>query len=112
MHDPRDRAPSQRGERSAREQKHRPRPALLWTASQIADDRLPNVDGQRQHRESCSFAADLEFAAAPVDVLELDRGDLAGAQSKPCEQQQHGVITTADRSPAITAGQQPRDLRS
>jgi hypothetical protein len=50
---------------------------------------------------------DQQFAAAPVEVLERDRGDLAGAQPEPRQQQHDRVIAPADQPAPVTTGQQP-----
>ncbi len=45
--------------------------------------------------------SDHQLASAPVDVLELQRGDLAGAQPQPREHHQHRVIAAPGRSAAL-----------
>ena len=56
----------------------------------------PGFDAQ--HRDS---------AAAPVDVVQAEAGDLAGAQPQPGQQQHDRVVPPPGRGAPVTAGQQP-----
>ena len=75
-----DRKPGQRSVRS-------PHPAEQFAMSrrggalsgQIRHDRAPDIDRQRQPLGSVSLAPQGDFTVAPVDVVEPQGGDLAGA---------------------------------
>ena len=67
--DAHDQRPVQRGRR----------PPVL----QVGNDRLADIGGQRQSFGASSLAGDPKLAGAPVDVIEPERGDLAGAQPQP-----------------------------
>jgi hypothetical protein len=60
------------------------RPALAPRATaKIRHERLADIDGQREQILPAAIAAHEQLAATPVDVVEPDRGDLAGAQREP-----------------------------
>jgi hypothetical protein len=69
----------------------------------------PRSQGKWQQVIPAALAMDQQLAAAPVDVLERDRGDLAGAQPEPRQQQQDRVIAPTDRPPPVTARQKLLD---
>ena len=48
-------------------------------SGQIRHDRAPDIDRQRQPLGSVSLAPQGDFTVAPVDVVEPQGGDLAGA---------------------------------
>jgi hypothetical protein len=52
-----------------------PRPSVL----QPVGERLPDVDRERKLFVPTSLAADHHLPGAPIDVVQLDRGDLARA---------------------------------
>jgi hypothetical protein len=56
-----------------------------------------------------AFPANKQLPAPPVDILELDRGDLPGAQPEPHQQQQDREVAPANQPAPIAAGQKPSD---
>ena len=105
-----DRAAVQPLARRGHPQEHRPALAPRPTAK-IGHDRLADIDRQRQLVIAAALAAHEQQPAAPVDVIEPDRGDLAGAQPQPRQQQQDRVVAPADQPAPIATGQQPLDRR-
>jgi hypothetical protein len=87
---------------------HEPAVAVRPAVAQPRDDRLADVDRERQPLLAAALAADHEFARAPVDVLQSQRGDLADAQPQPREQHQDREVAAADRRLAVAAVEQPR----
>ena len=82
----------------------RPRTAR-YAASAVADivrDREPIVP-------AC-LAAHEQITGPPVEIVELQAGDLDRAQPQPGEQHQHRVIPRAVKRRAVTAGQQRLDI--
>jgi hypothetical protein len=63
-----------------------------------------DVDRERHPVVPRSLAAHDQFAAAPVGVIERQRGDLAAAQAKPRQQRQNREIPPPRRRLAIAAG--------
>ena len=56
------------------------------------------------------FAVHDDLARPPVDVIEAEAGDLAGAKPEPGQQEQDGPVTAALARPPVTAGHQALDL--
>jgi len=50
---------------------------MAAAAAQIRDERLADVDGQRQAVLAVAFGADQDLTVAPVDVVKLDRHVIA-----------------------------------
>ena len=83
------------------------RPALL----QVVEDRLAYDWRQRIDRHVVGLAfAHVQPLALPVEVIEGQAGDLAGAQPVCDEQQQDGVVPPADRRAAIDRLEHAPDL--
>ena len=94
------RGPTRRESTKATAERAEGRGALRWSR-RIAGS------GSRSIREPLPRTTN--FAGPPVDVLEVQPGDLAAAQPQPGQQQQDHVVAPADRCRAITAiKQQPR----
>jgi hypothetical protein len=74
---------------------------------QIGGDRLADLGGQRQPFEPAPLAADRHLAPLPVDVGQLQGGDLGAAQAKPRQHEQDRVVAAACHGAAVAAGQQP-----
>jgi hypothetical protein len=62
---------------------------------QPAGHRLADVGGQRQAVAAAALAADGDLTLAPVDVAQLQAGDLPGAQAQPGQQHDDRVIPAA-----------------
>jgi len=75
------------------------RPAVL----QIRGDGSADIGGQRQQALPSTLAANAQMCLVPVDVVQCQPDDLAGAQSEARQQKQHGTIAAADRGRAVTA---------
>jgi hypothetical protein len=90
---------------------HRPvqRPGRAPVA-QVGDDRRADVRRQRQPVPAPSFAADRDLAATPVDVVQAEPGDLAGPQSHPGQQQEHGPVPAPGRGGRVAGSQHRLDL--
>ncbi len=105
---PRDRAPVQALKRRGHPQEQRPALAPGATAK-IGHDRLADIGRQRQHVVSAALSVNNKLPAPPVDILELDGGDLPGAQPQPRQQQQDRKVAPANQPAPIAAGQKPSD---
>jgi len=57
-----------------------------------------------------ALAVDLDLAAAPVEIVEGERGHLPGAQPQACQQQQDGEVPPAMACAPVAASQQARHL--
>ena len=93
--------------RGLRTQKHRPvlrrvRAPVL----QVGDDPLPDIDRQRQPINPVAFAAHGDLAAAPVDVVQAQRGDLTDPQAQAQQHRQDRQIPAAGRGALVATGQQ------
>ena len=100
------------GARSPGPQEQRPAAGAGPAPLAVAGQSLADVGGYRQALPAVSLARDGQLPGAPVDIIELDGRDLASAQAKPCHHHDHGVVTPAQGSPPVEAGQQPRHLAS
>jgi len=70
---------------------------------QIRGDGGANIGGQRQQALPSALAANAQLRPVPVDVVQSQPDDLAGAQSQARQKQQHGTIASADCSRAVAA---------
>ena len=103
-----DHARRERAGRSPDLQEQRAAPGLR-SAAKIGHQRLADIDRQRQAVKPRALAVHDDLAAPPIDIVERQRGDFAGAQSKPHHQQQDRVVAPADRASPVTTGQQLSD---
>jgi hypothetical protein len=85
---------------------HELRVAARTAALKPARERLANIRRKRHPLVAAALPADQQFPAAPVDVSEPKRSDLAGAQPQPREQGDDHVIATPDPCTSIARGQQ------
>jgi hypothetical protein len=76
-HHPCDRAPVQPLPWCGDPQEQRAAPAQ-WAAAKIGHDRLADIGRQRQRVLAAALAVDQQHPGPPVDVVQGDRGDLAG----------------------------------
>ena len=60
---------------------------------EVGDEGLADIDGQRETFDAAALAVHHELAGPPVDVVELQPGDLGGPQTETGQQDQHGVVT-------------------
>ena len=74
--------------------------------AQIGRDGAPDIDRQGQAFVPVPFAPHDDLASAPVDVIQFQGGDLAGAQAQSDEHGQDREVTPAGRGAAVTGGQQ------
>jgi hypothetical protein len=51
---------------------------------QVVDDRLTDLDRQREGLPVAPFALNAQLAAYPVKIIEFEKGHFAGAQSQAC----------------------------
>ena len=68
--------------------------------AQVAGDRLADICGQRQPVTAGALADDSDLPGPPVEIVQAQGGDLAGAQPQP---HQHGIIAKS-RRPAPLPG--------
>ena len=80
------------------------------TGLQVRDDRLADILGQGQPLIAPALARDPELPGAPVDVLDPERGDLAGTQPQPGEHHQHRVVPAPASTSAIARVKQRLQL--
>ncbi len=78
--------------------------------TQVPDDRDPDVMRQRQPFRPRALATHDQLTRAPVDVLQRQAGDLAGAQSQPRQHRQDRQIPAADHRRPVARRQQRLDL--
>jgi len=64
-----------------------------WAAeAQIACDGFTNVAWQRHLGHASTFALDGDPTVVPIDIIQLQRNNLAGSQTQAGEQQENGVV--------------------
>jgi hypothetical protein len=68
---------------------------------QVGRDRLADVGGQRQPIAAAALAADRDLPSAPADVIEQERGDLAGAYPESDEHRQDREVAAAAGGVAV-----------
>ncbi len=59
--------------------------------------RVADVLGQRQAKASPALAAHPHRAGNPVEVIETQTADIAGAQAEPCREQQSRPVAQVER---------------
>ena len=93
-------------------QKHLPGTFERFRAAgtQPSGDRLTGIGGQREPLAAVTLAAHGELPGSPVDVVQAQRGDLAGTQPEPGHQGQHREVPPPGGGAAVAAGQQRGDL--
>jgi hypothetical protein len=68
--------------------KENPATGAAWPArAQVDHDGFTDIDWQRQVCPTSTLAPDGDSAAVPIDVVQIQRNDLAGSQSQASEQQ-------------------------
>jgi hypothetical protein len=70
----------------------------------IRRSRFANLDRQWQGTVT-ALAANTHAAAFPVNIVQLEKGDFASAQTQSRKQQQYGVIRTANRTSTVAVCQ-------
>ena len=80
------------------------------SALEVLDDRLAHVRGQGQFGPLATLTAYQQASRSPINVIELEKGHLTGAQPEPCEQEQDGVVPTPSSGASVDTGQQPAYL--
>ncbi len=64
--------------------KENPAAGATWPASmQIACDRFANLGWKRKLRPATPFTEDGQLADVPIDIRQIQRDHLAGAQAQP-----------------------------
>jgi hypothetical protein len=61
----------------------------------ISKDCLAGILGKREARNSSRLAGYADRASIPIDIIELHRHDVAGAQPEPSQQQDHCSVAKA-----------------
>jgi hypothetical protein len=80
-------------------------------AAQVGDDRAAGVTRQRKHRAAPGLARpQADGAMAPVDVLEMQGGDLAGPESEAGQAAHDRSVPSGTRRGGVAACQQLREL--
>ncbi len=100
-HDRRHPATPQRANGRERPQEELPPVGLRAAPLQVAHERFSDVDGQWKPVLSPALAPHHDLPGSPVDVVEAQRCDLAGAQAEAEQHEQHGVVPAAVAAPAV-----------
>jgi hypothetical protein len=74
-------------------------------AVQILRDGLADVCRQRQLCPYCTFSADRDPSALPIDVLKIQSSDFACPKTKSCQQKQDGIIASTSGGRLVAAVQ-------
>ena len=77
---------------------------------QVGHESLADVDRQREALVPIALPHHGDLAAAPVDVLQPQRGHLTGAEPQPGQQRQDRPVTLSDRGSGVAGAQQHRGL--
>ena len=80
--------------------------ALGATVEQPGCHRFTDVGGKGQTLDTVALAAHDDLTCPPIDVVEFECGDLAGAQSETREGGQEGEITSTYVCAAVTGRQE------
>jgi hypothetical protein len=105
--------PARRQAMVRRTDAHEHRPVLRGRGApimQVADDRFADVVGQRQPFRPRALATHDQLTRAPVDVLQREDGNLAGAQPQPRQHGQDRQIPESDHGRPVARVQQRIDL--
>ena len=78
--------------------------------AEMLRERVAHVGEQGHVISPWSFTSDDDLGGPPVEVLELERHDLAGAQPEPREQEHDGVVATAPRRRPVRGGERTLDV--
>ena len=84
--------------------------ALRATRPEIGDDRLADIDQQRQPVRPGVLAMHDDLSSAPVDVIKRQSRHLADPQPETGQEHQHREITATNHLRAITGPKQLVDL--
>ena len=87
---------------AARLQEHVRSPRRRAAVAEIVDQRLANINRERQPLVPILFAANNQLAGTPVDVCEFELGDLARTQA---EAREHVRIAKSRRPTAVVRSQ-------
>ena len=79
-------------------------------SGQVAGQRPPDVIGQRHPVLPVCLAADHQLTGPPVDIAQLQPGDLDRPEPEPDQQRQDREVPHADRRGPVAAIQQRRDV--
>jgi hypothetical protein len=79
-------------DRGHRRQKRRPAGSVWPASAQVVGDGLTDLDGKRHDITTAALGVDYDLTAPPVEVLEIQAGDLRGTQSEADEHQQHRCV--------------------
>jgi hypothetical protein len=90
-------------------EEHRRQFALRAGLGEIGDQRLTDVDRQRESVDPAGLAADGDLADAPVHVVQFQSGDLNRPQPQPSEEQHYRQVTGTDRRRLVAAVKQGLD---
>ena len=97
--------------RCARSDEHIARGARGTRIAQVIHQGRTYISWHRQPVTALSRAANSNGTLIPIEVVQPQLDNLAGAQPEPRKQQQDGVITTSDGRSPIAPGKQPVHLR-
>ena len=76
-------------------------------ASQVVEKRVPDRVGERQEQGRADFGPwHADLARPPVDVVEIERTDLAGAQAVGGDEHEHRVVASPLRRRAVDRAQE------
>jgi hypothetical protein len=82
--------------------------STAWAAeAQIKYDSRTDVGWQRHLCQASAFATDRDAAVVPIDIIQVQRNNLAGPQTQSGEQQENGVVPLSLRSVPLIVIEQP-----
>lgn len=79
-------------------------------ASQVCSQCFADVRRQRETLDAIAFASDDELTGAPIEVIEAQPADLAGAQAETYEQHQDGEVSPTRARPSIARRHETLDF--
>jgi len=74
--------------------------------TQVVGDGLTHIARQREPLQAKPFAANQHITGSPVEVVQLQPGQLPGAQPKPSQHGQDREVSDPDCSAAVTAAKE------
>ena len=84
------------------------RVARTWpVVTQIGGKRLAYIVSQWQLGRLPAFSANGDLARAPIDIVQVQTDNFAGAYAEPGEQQQDRIVPSANGRLSVTALQNP-----
>ena len=96
--------------RRGRAQEHDVAAAVRPRATDVVQQRVSSVLGQRQADLAPTFGADPQGAVRPADLAEPQFEHVAGTQPETCQQKQDGSVADAMRLAGVAGSDHPLDV--